>query len=229
MLRILTIGLLVAAALVVMNPRGADAYSTSEKAWLEPIMQRYLNAARPVFESQFGEEKAREYLKNIMGMYNQMFEITLDDPYSFGTDQALVDDYNRKLEDLAAYLLGQGLSTAMVDEKVTQTMEYYENLYDIRLSKPDLETSGMVVDEMIPTTDSTPDNTYVKDSIRRLGGIVTNHRPVSTLLGDDFRVQAGFKTGVSIFDRKLSFRPPVGFPERRRPKKIAVVTKEVVQ
>ena len=54
----------------------------------------------------------------------------------------------------------------------------------------------MVVDEMTPTTDSTPDNTYVKDSIRRLGGIVTNQRPVSTLLGDDFKVQAGFKTNM---------------------------------
>jgi len=158
-----------------------------------------------------------------------MFGITLDDPYSYGTDQALVDEYNRKLEDLAAYLLGEGLSSELVNEKVTQTMEYYEDLFDIRLSKPDLESSGEKFGMTSLRYDSTPDGTYVKDSIRRLGGIVTNQRPVSTLLGDDFRVKAGFKTGVSIFDRKLSFRPPVGFPERRRPKKIAVVTKEVVQ
>ena len=95
--------------------------------------------------------------------------------------------------------------------------------------RPDLETNGEKFGLSSLSYDTTPDNTYVKDSIRRLGGIVTNERPVSTLLGDDFKVQAGFKTGVSIFDRKLMFRPPVGFPERRRPKRIAVVTKEVIQ
>jgi hypothetical protein len=225
----LAVGLVILAFLVVATPRQADAWSESERAWLRPIMQKYLNAAKPVFETQFGEDKAREYIQNIIQLYSDWYGIALDDPFAFVDNQALIDEYNRKLQDLADYLLSTGLSAAMVDEKVAQTMQYYEDLYNIRLAKPDIETSGEKLGMVWEYYNRDRDRTYVKTSIRRLGGIVTNQRPVSTLLGDDFQVQAGFLSGASIFDRKLMFRPPVGFPERRRPKKIAVVTKEVIQ
>lgn len=223
------VGFVVLAILFVVTPRQADAWSEDERTWLRPIMQKYLNSAKPVFETQFGEEKAREYIRNIIQLYSDWYGIALDDPFAFVDNQALIDEYNRKLQDLADYLLSTGLGAALVEQKVAETMQYYEDLYNIRLSQPDIETSGEKMGLVWEYYNYERKNNYVKTSIRRLGGIVSNQRPVSTLLGDDFRVESGFLTGASIFDRKLMFRPPIGFPERRRPKKIAVVTKEVIQ
>ena len=44
---------------------------------------------------------------------------------------------------------------------------------------------------------------YIKDSIRRLGGIVSRQRPVTTYVDQDNNVVAGFKEGVSHMDRNL--------------------------
>ena len=44
---------------------------------------------------------------------------------------------------------------------------------------------------------------YVKESIRRLGGIVARHRPVTTYVDETNKVLAGFGKGMSIMDRNL--------------------------
>ncbi len=85
-----------------------------------------------------------------------------------------------------------------------------------------LDSEGEV--ELDPNIDS-----YLKNSFRRLGGIISNLRPVSTFIDADYRPAAGFLRGQSVFDRSLQFKPPVGFPGRRRPRKIATVSREVVQ
>jgi hypothetical protein len=69
---------------------------------------------------------------------------------------------------------------------------------------------------------------YVKSSIRRLGGVISNERPVTTYIDDHYDVRAGFRTGNSVYDRRLSVQPPVGFPERQRPRTMAIVSREVV-
>ena len=44
---------------------------------------------------------------------------------------------------------------------------------------------------------------YVKDSIRRLGGIVCDKRPVATFVDDSNKVLAGFKRGQTLMDRNM--------------------------
>jgi hypothetical protein len=43
----------------------------------------------------------------------------------------------------------------------------------------------------------------VKGSIRRLGGIVAKHRPVTTFVDENNKVLAGYDTGMSFMDRNM--------------------------
>ncbi len=47
------------------------------------------------------------------------------------------------------------------------------------------------------------DPTYVKESIRRLGGIVSRKRPVATYIDERGYISAGFENGESIMDQNL--------------------------
>ena len=87
MKKFLATSLVILAIFCVVTPRSADAWSDSERSWLRPIMQKYLNAAKPVFVTQFGEDKAREYLQNIIELYNEWYGISLSDPFAFTDDQ----------------------------------------------------------------------------------------------------------------------------------------------
>jgi hypothetical protein len=64
-------------------------------------------------------------------------------------------------------------------------------------------------------------NLYVKDSIRRLGGIVSRKRPVATYVDSSNNVGCGFKEGVSIMDRNMILKnggnisPPYVFQMNR--------------
>lgn len=49
----------------------------------------------------------------------------------------------------------------------------------------------------------TTDSDYHKESIRRLGGIVTRKRPISTHIDGHNQLIAGFRRGASMMDRKL--------------------------
>ncbi len=62
---------------------------------------------------------------------------------------------------------------------------------------------------------------YVKDSIRRLGGIVSRKRPVATYVDSSNNVGCGFREGVSIMDRNMILKnggnisPPYVFQMNR--------------
>ncbi len=64
-------------------------------------------------------------------------------------------------------------------------------------------------------------NLYVKDSIRRLGGIVSRKRPVATYVDSSNNVGCGFREGVSIMDRNMILKnggnisPPYVFQMNR--------------
>jgi hypothetical protein len=56
-----------------------------------------------------------------------------------------------------------------------------------------------------------------RDSIRRLGAIVSARRPVSALLHPDGTLSHGFRSGVSLYDAQLLADPPPACPTDRRP------------
>ena len=68
---------------------------------------------------------------------------------------------------------------------------------------------------------SRPASDYIKESIRRLGGIVSRQRPVTTYVDATNTVLAGFERGMSFMDRNLMIRnggnaaPPFVFQENR--------------
>ena len=63
---------------------------------------------------------------------------------------------------------------------------------------------------------------YIKGSIRRLGGIISRHRPVTTYVDESNTVLAGFQLGMSIMDRNMilgngGWAQPPGVPQADRP------------
>ena len=64
-------------------------------------------------------------------------------------------------------------------------------------------------------------------SLRRLGGLISNRRPMSTFIDENNAVTRGFVTGKSVFDRRQLSSPPRGFPTLDRPKLVAYLFKEV--
>ena len=67
---------------------------------------------------------------------------------------------------------------------------------------------------------------FVKDSLRRIGGIISNDRILETYIrprsdGTSY-VDAGFKRGSMRFDFNLMFNPPPNFVEVPRPVQISV-------
>ena len=63
--------------------------------------------------------------------------------------------------------------------------------------------------------------TRVKESLRRLGGVVSRNRPVASYVDDSNRTQAGFERGSSIMDRNLiidgngGISPPFMFDQNK--------------
>jgi hypothetical protein len=68
---------------------------------------------------------------------------------------------------------------------------------------------------------------FVKQSLRRLGGIVSNKRPVSSYVDSNNAVTRGFVHGKSVFDVRQRVAPPRGFPTLNRPRMLAMVLREV--
>jgi hypothetical protein len=68
---------------------------------------------------------------------------------------------------------------------------------------------------------------YVRDSLRRLGGLISNRRPVSSYVDGNNAVTRGFIRGKTVFDRRQLVNPPRGFPTLNRPRVLATVVKEV--
>ncbi len=62
---------------------------------------------------------------------------------------------------------------------------------------------------------------FVKNSIRRLGGVVTAHRPLDTVVSGG-RMRAGFGVGTSVFDESLINAPPPDFLTREVPRFFAI-------
>ena len=76
-------------------------------------------------------------------------------------------------------------------------------------------------------TVSEADDGWVKMSLRRLGGIVSNRRPVSAYVDGSNTVTRGFVFGKSVFDRRQLTNAPRGFPTLNRPRILATVLREV--
>ncbi|MCC6670784.1 MAG: hypothetical protein IT458_06980 [Planctomycetes bacterium] len=55
----------------------------------------------------------------------------------------------------------------------------------------------------VSTSLDTRNATYVRDSLRRLGGIVSRYRPVATYIDEYGNLGAGFETGESVMDQNL--------------------------
>ena len=68
---------------------------------------------------------------------------------------------------------------------------------------------------------------FVNESLRRLGGIVSNRRPVSAFINADNNVSRGFVYGKSIFDRRQLINPPRAFPSLNRPRLVAYLFREI--
>ena len=62
---------------------------------------------------------------------------------------------------------------------------------------------------------------FTKESLRRIGGLISNNRIVETYIQPDSNgnayVDAGFKHGSMKFDLNLIFNPPPNFVEVPRP------------
>ena len=61
------------------------------------------------------------------------------------------------------------------------------------------------------------DSTFRKKGYRRLGGIVTDLRIVSTVVNGQGQVLSGFDNGTSVFDQRLRSEPPPHFLAVNRP------------
>jgi hypothetical protein len=68
---------------------------------------------------------------------------------------------------------------------------------------------------------------WVKMSLRRLGGITSNFRPVSAYVDSNNAVTRGFVFGKSVYDVKQRTAPPRGFPTLHRPRVLSTVLREV--
>lgn len=68
---------------------------------------------------------------------------------------------------------------------------------------------------------------FLRTSLRRLGGVVSNRRPVSAYVDDRNVVTRGFVRGKSVFDRRQLTTPPRGFPTLGRPRLLATLLREV--
>lgn len=111
-------------------------------------------------------------------------------------------------------------------------IEYHKNMPDnSEVNATMLAKEGQVnADRIRIKWDGTVEeesNGWTKSSLRRLGGIISNRRPVSAYINEDNVVTRGFISGKSIFDRRQLTNPPRGFPTLRRPRVLATILKEV--
>ena len=67
----------------------------------------------------------------------------------------------------------------------------------------------------------------VAKALRRLGGLISNRRPVSSYVDSDNAITRGYLYGKSVFDRRQLTNPPRGFPTLNRPRMVAYMFKEV--
>ena len=59
--------------------------------------------------------------------------------------------------------------------------------------------------------------TFMKNSIRRLGGVTTAKRPVESVFGPD-GIDSGFNVGQTVFDTSLLSQPPPSYLKRDAPR-----------
>jgi hypothetical protein len=68
---------------------------------------------------------------------------------------------------------------------------------------------------------------FVKMSLRRLGGVISNQRPVTTYVDSGNAVTRGFVFTKSVYDSRLRVNPPFGFPTLNRPRVVATIIREI--
>jgi hypothetical protein len=92
------------------------------------------------------------------------------------------------------------------------------------------KTGEVKVEGVTVNTDGTVSPTsggWVKMSLRRLGGMTTNLRPVSAYVDSNNAITRGFVYAKSVYDVRQRTTPPRGFPTLNRPRVLATVLKEV--
>ncbi|MCE9638031.1 MAG: hypothetical protein K8T90_20205 [Planctomycetes bacterium] len=70
-------------------------------------------------------------------------------------------------------------------------------------------------------------NGFVKQSLRRLGGVISNQRPITTFVDSSNAVTRGFVFTKSIYDTRQRTNPPRGFPTLNRPRIMATLIREI--
>jgi YD repeat-containing protein len=87
-------------------------------------------------------------------------------------------------------------------------------------------TAAEIEKEQAYISTGTSNSTFKYDSLRRLGGIISNDRILETYVlpgpGGTSYVDAGFKRGAMRYDFNLMFNPPPNFVEVPRPVAISV-------
>ena len=77
------------------------------------------------------------------------------------------------------------------------------------------------------TVSVTSSGKFVKTSLRRLGGIISNQRPVTTYVDGSNAVTRGFIYTKSVYDTRQRTNPPRGFPSLNRPRVMATFVREI--
>lgn len=70
-------------------------------------------------------------------------------------------------------------------------------------------------------------NGFVKQSLRRLGGVISNQRPITTFVDSSNAVTRGFVFTKSVYDVRQRTNPPRGFPTLNRPRVMATLIREI--
>lgn len=91
----------------------------------------------------------------------------------------------------------------------------------------DFQVTGVNVNSSTGAVTTSSSGSYVKMSLRRLGGIISNERPVTTYVDSNNAVTRGFVFAKSIYDTRQRTNPPRGFPTMNRPRVIATMIREI--
>ena len=76
-------------------------------------------------------------------------------------------------------------------------------------------------------TIGTPGVGFLRESLRRLGGLISNMRPITSYVDSSNAITHGFIRAKTVYDRSQRTTPPIGFPSVHRPVEIARVLSEV--
>ncbi|MCG3136034.1 MAG: hypothetical protein HMLKMBBP_03829 [Planctomycetes bacterium] len=93
-------------------------------------------------------------------------------------------------------------------------------------SQGEYRTSGINVSSNGSISQS-GSGSFVKEMMRSLGGVISNQRPVTTMINGSGQIIEGFRNAKTVYDVKQRTNPPRGFPTINRPRLLTRVLREV--